>query len=285
MNRRSFVQRLGLTAAGGFALNCAGEIQEETAAPEPVSAGLGLTTVGLQLYTLRSIMADDFEGPVRKAVEIGYKEFELAGHGNLTPKQIRSLLDELNVRSPAAHIGSNLLRSELDEVIEDALVIGHDYVICPHPGDEPYATIDDYKSMAEFFNAVGMKCKDAGVQFAYHNHSFEFEEIDGIVPFDVLMDETDAELVAIELDLCWIVNADKDPIAYFKKYPGRFHLCHVKDLTNDRQMRDVGQGDIDFASIFAQSSLAGLKHYVVEHDQPDDPIQSIANSFQYLTGT
>ena len=104
------------------------------------------------------------------------------------------------------------------------------------------------------------------------------------VPMDVLMENTDPALVAIELDLCWITDAGADPIAFFEKYPGRTPLCHVKDLTKGKEMRDVGAGDIDFAAIFAKSDVAGLKHYVVEHDNPDDPIQSITNSLAYVMG-
>ena len=133
------------------------------------------------------------------------------------------------------------------------------------------------------FNEVGAKIKDAGMQFAYHNHEFEFEAIDGTLPIDVLMGETDPELMAMELDLCWAFAAGADHVAFFEKYPGRTHLCHVKDYTHDGEMRDVGQGDIDFASIFAHADEAGLKHYIVEHDNPDDPIESIRNSYDYLT--
>ncbi len=282
MDRRIFLQRLGLTAAAGFALNCADS--SDTQYVEVSKAGLGISTVGLQLYTLRHIVDDDFESIIRKVAEIGYKELELAGYHNLTPQQIRSLMDELNISAPSTHLGSDVLKDNLDQAIENGQTLGHTYLICPHPGGLPYETIDDYKAMAGFFNETGAKCKDAGLQFAYHNHEFEFEAIDGIMPIDVLMENTDPELVVMELDLCWTVAADADPVAFFEKYPGRTHLCHVKDLTKGKEMRDVGAGDIDFASIFAKAEVAGLKHYVVEHDNPDDPIQSITNSLAHVTG-
>ncbi len=274
-----------MATAAGLIAGCAEESQDSQPAIEesPSTAPLSLSTVGLQLYTLRYLMEDDFVGPIRKAAEIGYDEFEFAGYGGMTGQQIRSLLDELQVSSPATHISSSEFRHTLDEVIERSLTIGHTYLICPHPGDEPYETIDDYKAMAAFFNEVGMKCGEAGLQFGYHNHGFEFEEIDGVIPMNVLLEETDPELVSIELDLHWISVAGKDAIEYFEAYPGRFPLCHVKDMTADKQLADVGSGVIDFASIFAHAEQAGLEHYIVEHDAPGDAIQSITNSFEHLT--
>jgi sugar phosphate isomerase/epimerase len=249
------------------------------------ATGLGIQTAGLQLYTLRSIMNDDLEGNFRRIAEIGYKELEFAGYYDRTPQEIRAILDENGFTAPSTHISSAQFRNSLDKIIEDAKIIGHEYVICPHPGDEPFETLDDYRAMAEFFNEVGMKCQEAGLKFGYHNHSFEFEEIDGVVPYDILLEETDPELVPMQLDLCWIVNAGKDPVAYFEKHPGRFHLCHVKDLDANGELANVGSGTIDFARIFASAPTAGLKHYIVEHDRPgDDPFESIRVCYNYLTG-
>ncbi|MEZ4702743.1 MAG: sugar phosphate isomerase/epimerase [Rhodothermales bacterium] len=287
MNRRSFIQQSSIAALAGFALHCAGETTPQAAETMPVGKQRPhLTTVGLQLYTLRSIMGEDFVGPIRQAAQIGYKEFEFAGYGDLSAEQIRALLDELGVRSPSTHVSAQLIREDLAGLISRSKVIGHEYLICPHPGELPFKTMDDFKAMAAKFNEWGKVCKDAGLQFGYHNHSFEFEAIDGAttLPMDVLLENTDPDLVAIELDLCWAINAGADPIAYFEKYPGRFHLCHVKDLDAAGELADVGQGRIDFAPIFAKAQTAGLKHYVVEHDRPSDPIASIRNSYNYLTG-
>lgn len=286
MDRRTFFHRLGLTTVAGFALHCGNESGNAPAAEMATAtkAGLGIKTAGLQLYTLRSIMNDDLEGNFARIAEIGFKEMEFAGYYDRTPQQIRAILDENGLTAPSAHIGSGEFRNNLNQLIDNAKIIGHEYLICPHPGDEPYQTIDDYKAMAEFFNQVGMKCQDAGLKFGYHNHDFEFEAIDGVIPFDVLMEETDASLVPMELDLCWISKAGADPVAYFEKYPGRFHLCHVKDLDENGELANVGSGTIDFARIFENASLGGLKHYVVEHDHPgDDPFSSINASYKYLT--
>jgi sugar phosphate isomerase/epimerase len=284
MNRRTFFQHSGVAALAGLALHCAGDAAEQAETMPAAKARPHLATVGLQLYTLRSIMRDDFTGPIRQAAAIGYKELEFAGYGDMTAPQIRSLLDELGVSSPSTHLGANLFMEDLPGLIEKAQVIGHHYLICPHPGELPYKTLDDYRAMAATFNQWGEACKGAGLQFGYHNHSFEFEAIDGVLPMDILMMETDPELVAIELDLCWAVNAGMDPAVYFEKFPGRFHLCHVKDLDPASEPTIVGQGRVDFAAIFAKAETAGLRHYVVEHDNPTDPIASIRTSFEYLTG-
>lgn len=286
MDRRLFLQSMGITAVAGFALNCADSSDLQAPAMEVSKAGLGLSTVGLQLYTLRSIVNNDFESVIRNVAEVGFKEVEMAGYHNLTPEQIRSLLDELNMTAPSTHMGSDAFKNNLEQIIGEGQVLGHDYLICPHPGDLPFKTIDDYKAMADFFNEVGAKVKASGMKFAYHNHEFEFEEIDGQIPMNILMENTDPDLVDIELDLCWATVGGMDPAAYFAEYPGRFPLCHVKDYSlTDEELRNVGAGDVDFAGIFAKADVGGLKHYIVEHDHPgDDPYESIRISFAHATG-
>ena len=124
----------------------------------------------------------------------------------------------------------------------------------------------------------------AGMRFAYHNHDFEFKAIDGTRPYDILLNETDPSLVDFEMDLFWVVYGGANPLDLFNQYPKRFPLVHVKDSSGppDKKMVDVGQGTIDFRSIFAQGDKAGIKHYFVEHDQPADPIATIRNSYKYL---
>ena len=122
------------------------------------------------------------------------------------------------------------------------------------------------------------------MRFAYHNHDFELRSVDGQRPLDLLLKETDPSLVDFEMDLYWVVFGGGDPLDFFNRYPKRFPMVHVKDSAGppDNRMVDVGQGKIDFRSIFAQSDKAGIKHYFVEHDQPADPIATIRNSYNYL---
>ncbi len=286
MDRRAFIQHTGVAALAGFALRCTGETPApttESAAPM-TKARPHLATVGLQLYTLRSMMGDDFTGPIRQAAAIGYKELEFAGYGNMSAEETRAFLDEIGVRAPSTHISVQQLNEDINGVISRSKIIGHDYIICPYPGDLPRATAADWQAMARMFNEWGKVCKDNGIQFGYHNHEFEFAAIDGVLPMDIIIENTDPSLVVIELDLCWAVHGGVDPAAYFEKHPGRFHLCHVKDLDPNGEPATVGTGRVDFASIFAKAQTAGLRHYIVEHDNPTDPIDSIRNSYNYLTG-
>ncbi len=245
-----------------------------------------LSTLGVQLYTLRNLMREDFVGTIEQVAAQGYKELEFAGYYDNSPEEVRALLDRLEVTSPAAHIGFQILENDLDGALGAAQVIGHDYIIAPWI-PPPQRNADGYKRLIDDCNRYGAACKERGLQFAYHNHDFEFDEVDGAIAFDTFLDSTDPELVAIELDLFWIVKAGKDPLDYFARYPGRFHLCHVKDMADkggEENMVSVGQGQIDFASIFAASEQAGLKHYIVEHDNPEDPLASIQRSITYLQG-
>jgi sugar phosphate isomerase/epimerase len=145
--------------------------------------------------------------------------------------------------------------------------------------------MDDYKRHAENFNSFGEICENAGLQFAYHNHDFEFLNFDGVMPYDYLLENTDPELVKMELDLYWITKGGQDPVEYFKKYPGRFELWHVKDMEDNEEkfFAEVGYGTIDFKRIFAERETAGMEMFFVEQDQSRrNPFESIEMSFNFL---
>jgi sugar phosphate isomerase/epimerase len=244
-----------------------------------------LGKIGLQLYTLRNEMGKDLPGTLAQVAGIGYKEVEFAGYFNRPPQEIRALLDKHGLTAPSAHVPLNAVEKEMDKTIEAAKVVGHRYLVCPFLMPNDRRTIDDYKRHAATFNRAGEACKKAGIQFAYHNHDFEFMPLGGQMPFDVLLAATDAKLVQIELDLYWIVKAGQDPLAYFAKHPGRFPLVHVKDMadTPQKNFTEVGRGTIDFKKIFARAGQAGIKHYFVEQDQSPAPAESIKTSFAYLS--
>jgi sugar phosphate isomerase/epimerase len=168
------------------------------------------------------------------------------------------------------------------QTLDEAARAGHDTVIVAWIPEERRRTLDEYRGWAERFNRAAQAAQAAGLRFAYHNHDFEFSRIDGQVPYDVLLAETDPALVAFEMDLFWVTKGGGDPLAYFASHPGRFALVHVKDLDAGGQMVAVGQGRIDFAALFARSAQAGIRHYFVEHDQPADPFASIQASLEYL---
>lgn len=279
LNRRTFLRQVACStagaAAGALALN---------SMTTPAQAAK-LSKIGVQLYTVRSEMAKDFDGSLKKIAELGFKEVEFAGYYNRTPQQIKTLLGQLGLDAPSAHVPLASLKSELDKTIETAKAIGHRYLICPYLVDTDRKTLDQYKQHAALFNKAGEACKKAGIQFGYHNHDFEFTAIDGKIPYDLLLAETDKNLVKMELDLYWIVKANQDPVAYMSKHPNRFALFHVKDLdkTPKRGITEVGQGVIDFKTIFAKAPKGAIKHYLVEQDVcPGSPFDSLKISIDYL---
>lgn len=273
MNRRKFLKVSGAAAIGSAAALSSGLHAKQKKSKLPA--------IGLQLYSLRGLMKEDFSGTLEKVAKIGYTELEFAGYFDNDPKDVKALLGKLGMSAPATHVSIDRLRNNLPKEIEDAKTVGHQYIVCPWLAQE-LRTEDGYKALAESLNKAGEACKKAGIQLAYHNHEFEFEKVGEMIPYDYLLAQTDADLVKMELDFYWINVAKSDPLAYFKKHAGRFPLCHVKDMGEDGKMVDVGKGTIDFANYFSHSEQAGMKHYFVEHDNPEDPIATITDSYQHL---
>lgn len=268
MNRRSFVETLSAATAASLV-------------PRPPSR---LGTIGLQLYTVRGEMAKDVEGTLAKVAEIGYREVEFAGYFNKTPAQVKAMLDRHGLSAPSAHIPIELLTGNWTQALEEAHILGHRYLCVAWIPEEQRRTIDGYKRVAELFNRAGAQADAHGIRFAYHNHSYEFERLEGQLPYDVILAATEPRHVALELDIYWITRGGQNPLAYFDRYPRRFELVHVKDAgpPPEYQMKDVGAGTIDWKRIFAQRTAAGIRHYFVEHDEPADPFASIRASFEYL---
>ncbi len=275
-DRREF-----LTAMGAVGLSGAGLLSSGCAGSSPSRR---LDRIGLQLYTVRDAMQQSVESTLERVAAAGYTEVEFAGYFDRTPEQIRSTLDENGLSAPATHISIEALENEWDATVDFAAALGHQYLVVPWLEHDDTTTLDDYRSYAERFNRLGESANAAGLKFGYHNHDFEFAAVGDGLPFDLLMAETDPSLVVFELDLYWTIAAGADPARYFREHPGRFALVHVKDRTADGTMTDVGAGTIDFASLFALSEQAGIRHYIVEHDNPADPFASIAASCRYLRG-
>ena len=255
-----------------------------------------IAKVGLQLYTVRDLMKSDFDGTIAKVAQIGYKEVEFAGYFGRTGQQVRAVCDKNGLAPIATHVQYDELDDKFPGVIETSKAIGLEYIVCPWIPEELRKSPDIWKQASAKFNHCGELSKKAGMQFAYHNHWFEFLPVDGKLPYDQLLKECDPNLVKMEMDLCWITAAGGDPLKYFNLYPGRFPLVHVKDLKtlphitaggsqnygDTVDLTEVGSGLIDWKRIFAQSEKAGIKHYIVEHDHPKQPFDSIAKSYDYL---
>jgi len=143
--------------------------------------------------------------------------------------------------------------------------------------------MDEIKTAVDVFSKSGEACKKAGVQFAYHNHTTEFDSIEGHRPFDYILSNTDKELVKMELDLAWATKANQDPVELFKQHPGRFPLWHVKDLdATTKNPTEVGKGTIDFKRIFEHQADSGMKYFFVEQDQAPAPLDNVAGSYGFL---
>jgi sugar phosphate isomerase/epimerase len=253
--------------------------------PASVIGPARLTTIGAQLYTVRRELEKDFEGTLARVAELGYGEVEFAGYFNHPPEEVRAVLARHNLASPAAHVQLADLRRGLQAVTEAAHRIGHRYLLIAWTPPEERKSLDDYRRLADLCNRAGEQTKKAGVQFAYHNHDFEFAPMGGRVPYDLLLERMDPELVKLEMDLYWTVKGGASPVDYFKKYPGRYHLLHVKDMdsTPRHYFTEVGRGVIDFRTIFANAGRAGVRHYFVEQDEtPGSPFDSLKISMSYL---
>ena len=173
------------------------------------------------------------------------------------------------------------LKENYQELVEEAAEAGIPYLVC---ANAPMATLDEIRSSIEVLNKTGEACEKVGITLAYHNHDMEFHEVEGQVPYHLLLLQTTPETLKMELDLAWVTKAGVDPVELFTKHPGRFPLWHVKDISKDfTTIEPVGNGSIDFKRIFAQAKTAGMKHFFVEHDMPADPFESITTSFNNLS--
>jgi sugar phosphate isomerase/epimerase len=278
MNRRAFLQQASCGAVVGL---CTARSGVRGASP----AKRRLSKIGLQLYTVRRELEKDFAGTLGKVSALGYLEVEFAGYFKHTPQEVRNTLARYQLSAPSAHITTAELRGNLQEAIDAAQVIGHQYLVCGYLPAEERRSLDDYQKLVELLNRAGERLRKVGIQFGYHNHDFEFVTMDGQLPYDMILAGTDPQLVKMEIDLYWITKGGQDPLKYFSLYPGRFPLIHVKDMdgTPKHFFTEVGQGTIDFRKIFAAAQKAGVQHYFVEQDEtPASPFSSIKLSMDYL---
>ena len=255
----------------------------------PSRAWSGLRTaqpIGVQLYTVRELLNEDFRGTMEQVARIGFREVEFAGYHGHEPREVRGILDALGLAAPGNHLPFESLDEGWERELSRANDVGHRYVVIAWIPPARRETLDDWRRLADRFNRAAREAKAAGLRFAYHNHDAEFVRQAGVVPFDILLERTDPELVKIELDLYWITKGGADPLDYFTRWPGRFPLVHVKDSLGSpgHRQTDVGDGVIDWQRIFQARSRAGMAHYFVEHDDPAHPLDSIARSYRYLAG-
>ena len=313
-NRRKFLQQSGSFDLAGLLLPRLGSAGN-------FFQGKVTRPIGLQLYTLGNLMSTDAKGTLQKLAAIGYTELESAGSqkGNYygyTPKEFSAMIKDAGMHWRSAHVGGapftvdqimkmakpktaedsariqkmaeqfkngpkmlNLTENH-QQLADDAAAGGLSYLVC---SSIPVSTLDEIKKAVDVFSKAGEACKKNGVQFAYHNHTTEFDEVEGHRPFDYILDNTDKDLVKMELDLAWATKANQDPVALFKLHPGRYPLWHVKDLDKTtKNPTEVGAGMVDFKHVFDNAKESGMKYFFVEQDGAPQPLQNVTNSFNYL---
>jgi sugar phosphate isomerase/epimerase len=279
MKRREFVQTAAFATIGMLSL------------PSFLAAGKKRHKIGLQLYTLRDTIGKDPKGVLQKVASFGYKELETYGYADgqifgMDFTEFNKYVKGLGMKVVSGHYGLDKIKGDTwQKAVDDAKKNGQDYMVVPYIAEGERKSIDDYKKICADLNAAGEVCNKNGIRFGYHNHAFEFDTLDGQIPFDVMLKELDPKKVGIEMDIFWVVNAGKDPVKYFTDYPGRFEQWHVKDMDKKDKNKnaDVGTGAIDYKSIFAKAKLSGMKHWYVEQESyPGDPMDSVAASAKFL---
>lgn len=241
--------------------------------------------IGLQLYTVRELFTPDPIGTLEQVAAIGYREVEYGGGGydKMDHAALRKAMDRLGLKCPSIHVGYEALAADLGAVVKMATTLGADTIVLPWLTPQMRVPEVFQRAVGDFNRWAG-QLKQAGLDFAYHNHDFEFTiKADGRSLFDMLVADADPALVKIELDLFWTIAAGEDPKAWIARLPGRIFAYHVKDRATDGKMVSVGAGVVDFADIFTLNKQAGVKHLYVENDQAPAPyLPDIKASFDHL---
>lgn len=297
--RRNFLRQSGALGAGSLLFNQSFARQSMTM-PAP----------GVQLFTFFATIDDDVSGTLKQIADAGYKNIESAfskkgGFYGMKPKEFASMLSGMGLSWKSHHVlgapfkmpanakpivgadGKPItippmknLRDNGQEMVDLIAEGGAEYLVC---ANTPIETVEEIKSSIEVLNKTGEAAKKAGIKFCYHNHDAEFRPVGGKTPYELFLSETDPDNVKMELDVAWSIKGGADPVALFKKHPGRFPLWHVKDLDQSREkIMPVGEGTIDYAPVFKAAASAGLQYYFIEHDFPQDAMKSIRTSLSNL---
>jgi len=291
-NRRLFLKAAGFASLGAVAYplvscNSGGEnaSDSDSTALAGTASGTKIDNFGIQLYSVRDLIGADPKGVIKQLADLGYKEIE-SYQGDqgvfwgMSPKEFKDYVSGLGMKIVSTHADTT---KDLEKLANDCAEAGLTYVLQPYIGAQP--SIDEWKKRAEEFNQRGEICNKAGVKFGYHNHAYSFEELDGQLPQEILLDNTDPSKVVYELDMCWIAAANKDIGAHLTKYAGRYDLCHVKDLVREPKLHqvDLGTGEIDYPKALKVAQQTGMKHYIVEQEEyPESVMASLAHDAEYM---
>ncbi|MBB5326475.1 sugar phosphate isomerase/epimerase family protein [Tunturiibacter gelidoferens] len=262
--------------------------------------------IGLQLYSVREMMAKDYEGTLKQIGALGYQEVETAGYFDHSSEQVKSAMSAAGLKCVSAHYPYASLNKDFDKIVAFNKEIGVQYIICAFPGikdpsrlkDQSYRTqitsftLEDYRWNADQFNKFGEKLKAAGMKFGYHNHTMEFAKQDGVVPFDEMVRLTDPALVTFEMDCGWVIVGGANPVDYLHRYPSRISMLHVKDFKHIEKpastlepppAAELGRGTLDYRPVFEAAKKANIKHYFVEQEEFDlPPMESLKIDADYM---
>ncbi|MDX5478301.1 MAG: sugar phosphate isomerase/epimerase [Cyclobacteriaceae bacterium] len=316
MKRRQFIQHIGLTTIGMSVLPSLSFASQES-----------LTNFGVALFTLPKSLSEDFEGTLKMISEIGYRELEFfgpydystaaakegwkmaanalgfsgSGYFGKSPKELKVILDRYGLSAPSIHIDLPTLQENMGAVAEAAHIVGHKNVGIAMIPDDMRKNLDDYKKTIDIFNEVGANAKKHGLNFFYHNHGYGHSPMEGVIPFQMILENTEADLVKMQLDVFWFTAAKVDPVKYLADNPGRFISLHVKDMSELKTfagnggnmgewmglfpyLADAGSGVLDLQKILASAKKSGVKHFFLEKDLTPEPEKALQNSFKHLTG-
>jgi sugar phosphate isomerase/epimerase len=284
-NRRTFLTQASLISAGIMV------------APKLVMASAQSNVVGLQLWSMRDQLPHNVPEVIGKVAKAGYKEVETYGYSKkdgfwgLDAKAFSDLLKSNGMSTPSGHFEFDHFfatgqTDELESYIEAAHITGMETIIVPHLDGNFIKTVDDFKRIAEKLSTAAAICKKEGLKFGYHNHNFEWKQVDGTTFYDTILTHTDPNVVKMEMDLYWVVRTGQDPVEIIKAHPGRFFAFHIKDMdkSNHELNTEIGSGTIDFKRIMSYAKLGGVKHFIVEQENYTniDPYVSITQSADYV---
>ncbi|MCF8244210.1 MAG: sugar phosphate isomerase/epimerase [Saprospiraceae bacterium] len=299
-SRRKFFQYAGAAAAGALILPnwaCTSDASKtgeannmETSDTTGTPSAGSIPQYGIQLWSVRDDMYKDPKGVLKQLAAAGYKHIEsfegdMGIYWGMTNTAFKSYMDELGMTLVSSHCDT---KKDFEKKAAEAAAIGVNYLITPHIGAQK--SIEAWKPIVESFNINGEICKRAGIRYAYHNHAYSFQPVDGQLPQDYMLANTDADIVDFEMDIYWVVTGGKDPVEYLRNYPNRFRLCHVKDrikgvpTTEENASCDLGTGGIDYPSILNMANEYGMKYYIVEQERWDNstPLKSAEADAAYM---
>ena len=315
LSRRSFLRRLTLATAAVPIILPLGS--------RAFATNKNIKKIGVQLFSIPKITETDFAGTMQKLAAIGFKEIEFygpysfsatedqqrwssvtpslgfsgSGFFGLTTQQVKKILDDNGLSAPSMHTGLVSLQGAMGPLAEAANILGSRYVVLPSAVS--HTTLDGYKKQAEEFNKFGSEARKLGIRFAYHNHGNGLKALDGKIPFDLILETTDPELVFFQMDIYWMTAGGVDVVSYLDKYPKRFRLMHVKDMSKEVRfsgdggdpqqwmelfpfLTDAGSGVIDLKKIIPRAQKSGVEHFIIERDLAPNGLDDLKNGFEYL---